>query len=90
MKSIFGYIKGSFKNTKQFSKEWFKDTSLLFVIVVFISGAWMLSELIIEGKIEENAIDTVIALILSMSLYKNYKHYKAKKEFLEWLKEKSK
>lgn len=89
IKSVVNYIKRIFKDTKPLIGEWFEEASVLLIIAVSISGAWMLSELVIEGKIEENVVDTVIALVLSVSLYKNYKYYKAKKEFLEWLKEKS-
>jgi uncharacterized membrane protein len=55
------FIDGSFK--------------LLWIFVV-VSLCWQLLELIMIGKTNPNNVDTVVGIILSLSLYKNFENQK--------------
>lgn len=51
----------------------------LFGIMVIVVFVWQLLEVIIEGNvINPNNVDTIIGIILTYSLYYNYKTWKNK------------
>lgn len=49
-----------------------KDYIVFTGIYLAIAGIWYLYEWIVFGELQKNAFDTVIALVLSVSLYFNY------------------
>ena len=57
-----------------------KDVLIYSIINTLVVGLWILLEFLIEGKIEGNFLDSIIALILSWSLYINYKYYRGRKK----------
>lgn len=58
-----------------------KEVLTYTIINTLVCALWILLEFLIEGKIEENHLDSIIALLFSLSLYANYKFYeKAKKK----------
>ncbi|MDY5098776.1 MULTISPECIES: hypothetical protein [Clostridia] len=52
-----------------------KDTLLLVVIAFVVTFSWQILELSIHGKIERRGLDTIIALVLGMSIYLNVKSF---------------
>lgn len=50
----------------------------LFGIMVIVVFVWQLLEVIIEGNVNPNNVDTIIGMILTYSLYYNYKTWKNK------------
>lgn len=67
-----------------------KEMLVFLAIMIIVFDTWTFLELLLEGKIEQNNLDTAIAIVLSVSLYKNYQYQKAKEDFLKWLQEQSK
>lgn len=57
-----------------------KDMLIYTIINTLVVGLWILLEFLIEGKIESNFLDSIIALIFSWSLYANYKHYRKRRK----------
>lgn len=49
------------------------DILLIFIIYIVIAFLWMLAEKIIYGYVTPRGIDSVIAIILAISLYINLK-----------------
>ena len=52
-----------------------KGVKLLWIFLV-VSIAWQLLEIVMIGHINSNNVDTIIAIILSLSLYQNIKNQK--------------
>ena len=52
-----------------------KGVKLLWIFLV-VSIVWQLLEIVMIGHINSNNVDTIIAIILSLSLYQNIKNQK--------------
>lgn len=57
-----------------------KDVLTYTIINTLVVGLWIFLEFLIEGKIEGNHLDSIIALLFSWSLYANYKHYRKRRK----------
>ena len=51
----------------------FRDSMLFSGITIAITVLWQLLELLAYGEIRPNEVDTIIAILLGMSLYINLK-----------------
>ena len=51
----------------------FRDSMLFSGITIAITVLWQLLELLAYGEIRPNEVDTIIAILLGMSLYINIK-----------------
>lgn len=54
-------------------KEFFKDWVYISVILILVTLGWQGLEMLMIGHINPNNVDSVITLILSLSLYGNLK-----------------
>lgn len=52
-----------------------KDTLLLLAISFVVTFVWQILELVIYGKIEPRDVDTIIGLVLGISIYMNIKSF---------------
>ncbi len=52
-----------------------KDTLLLLAISLAVTFVWQILELIINGKIEPRGVDTIIGLVLAISICMNIKSF---------------
>lgn len=57
-------------------KEFFKDWFCISVILILVTLGWQGLEIVMIGHINPNNVDTVITLILSLSLYGNLINHK--------------
>lgn len=54
-------------------KEILRDSILFAGITIAITVLWQLLELFVYGEIRPSEVDTIIALLLGMSVYMNFK-----------------
>lgn len=57
-------------------REWINDALIYVGLIAIITAAWQLAELKIYGHTIPSNIDSVVALILTTSLFFNLKSYK--------------
>jgi hypothetical protein len=50
-----------------------KDLAVMIIIAIIITILWRASEISIYGEVKPNTVDTVVAGILTASLFNNYK-----------------
>lgn len=56
-------------------KTYLKELVTVIIIAVLVTMVWRLLELIAYGKVLPDKVDSIIAIILSYSLYANFKFY---------------
>lgn len=61
-------------------KRLINDFLILIGIMTFVVFGWQTLEVIILGEINSNRVDTVIGVILTMSLYQNFKSWRGRNE----------
>lgn len=59
-------------------KEILRDTILFAGITIAITVLWQLLELFVYGEIRPSEVDTIIALLLGISLYTNLKIFRSR------------
>ena len=59
-------------------KEILRDSILFAGITIAITVLWQLLELFVYGEIRPSEVDTIIALLLGMSLYTNLKIFRSR------------
>ena len=59
-------------------KEILRDSILFAGITIAITVLWQLSELFVYGEIRPSEVDTIIALLLGISLYTNLKIFRSR------------
>ena len=59
-------------------KEILRDSILFAGITVAITVLWQLLELFVYGEIRPSEVDTIIALLLGISLYTNLKIFRSR------------
>lgn len=55
----------------------FRDSMLFSGITIAITVLWQLLELFVYGEIRPSEVDTIIALLLGMSVYTNLKIFRS-------------
>lgn len=56
----------------------------IYVIFIIVALFWMVLEQMILGETRPDSVDSIIAIILSVSLYFNFKN---SKKFKQWVKD---
>ena len=56
----------------------FRDSMLFSGITIAITVLWQLLELFVYGEIRPSEVDTIIALLLGISLYTNLKIFRSR------------
>ena len=59
-------------------KEILRDSILFAGITIAITVLWQLLELFVYGEIRPSEVDTIIALLLGMSVYTNLKIFRSR------------
>lgn len=59
-------------------KETLRDSILFAGITIAITVLWQLLELFVYGEIRPSEVDTIIALLLGISLYTNLKIFRSR------------
>jgi len=62
-----------------FLKKLIYETIKIITIYIYVCFSWVVIELLLIGEMKPNKVDDIIALILSFSLYLNYRLLEEKK-----------